>query len=388
MEWIAAANVGAETWRRLLEFANIEIAEEAISFRHGEAPDKRRRQQYRKQASQLRVALLQAHEYFDAAEKTSLITSPNHVYYGLLSLASAVMLLLGTGEHSYDALRANTRSRHHGLVFTVGPSARAAGQGTELLRASHVEIIDRGHFPTWHSLLPRQLVAIGLVRRHHHHSQDIMMAPLGADILADTRAIIGRKVTIIDALRHLPDLASDLGRYGIDVIHTLGGHELAIRPGGERIHTWILRNAGSNRRLLDLLERFCFRSPAIDAITVSPNIELSDTSGCVVRFTESPAANAFSWPSGRLTCDGELVMYAEDVDTHEFVDLYIAAFGLSMLSRYFPDLWIVCLDAHCKSAKIIEAFTALARRKAPILALELLLGRRLRISTHRSPTLV
>jgi hypothetical protein len=104
MEWITTLDVHRETWRRLREFANPEFATEAIASVHG-AGNSRTTADYRKQAVQIRASILQASEYFDAARSSSLVTSPNHVYYGLISLASAVMLLLGDGESSFDFLR-------------------------------------------------------------------------------------------------------------------------------------------------------------------------------------------------------------------------------------------------------------------------------------------
>lgn len=96
MEWITSENTYEESWRRLLEFANVELAMEAISGFHGE-PTKSTLPNYRKQAEQARVALLQAREYFEAAKASSLYTQPNHLYYGSVALSTACMLIRGDG---------------------------------------------------------------------------------------------------------------------------------------------------------------------------------------------------------------------------------------------------------------------------------------------------
>src|SRR5664279_4155213 len=119
MEWVTTSDVRRESWRRLLEYSNEDVAKEAIEKWHGNA-DRRTRANYKKQASQIRATILQAYEYFQAAEGSSLYTSPNHLFYGALSLASAVMLTRGNGAFSLDALRANSKNKNHGLEFSTG----------------------------------------------------------------------------------------------------------------------------------------------------------------------------------------------------------------------------------------------------------------------------
>jgi len=95
MEWILTDDIRRETWRRILEFANQELALEAIVRLQGPSNDGSTQSNYNKQARQVRVCVLQAKEYFDAAEASSLYTSPNHAYYGAISLASTMMLIFG-----------------------------------------------------------------------------------------------------------------------------------------------------------------------------------------------------------------------------------------------------------------------------------------------------
>jgi len=49
MTWITTDNVSAEAWRHLLEYANHELAVEAIIKRHGN-PNNKALQNYKKQA--------------------------------------------------------------------------------------------------------------------------------------------------------------------------------------------------------------------------------------------------------------------------------------------------------------------------------------------------
>jgi len=387
LEWIVTADVERETWRRLLEFANIEFAEIQIARRHGQPTDRRVQTNYRKQAEQMRVALLQAREYFEAAYRTSLITSPNHVYYGMISLASAVMLLLGDGSKSYDMLRRSPLNNHHGLGFSVDLPASRAAQGTNLLDNSRVEILDRGHFKSWYNTLPATTPAVATVRtRASDGTSTTGVRAIGSESRRPFVELIGHKSRVIECLRLLPEISADLERFGVPVIRSSTTHEVEMHPDGRHTHKWRLRNAHSNERLCAILDQFRFASDLVDRVTVVPDIELSTTTGCIVscalRQEDRPQ---FSWPSGRMDLNGEFVTYAESPGVPEFADWYFSAYGLSMLSRYFPDLWIACLDAHCRSAKLVEAFVECARLKVPVLALEFLLGSPIRVSTHRAP---
>lgn len=124
MRWIVTDNIYADTWRNILEFANIDLALDAIQRRHGPAQSKSQKANYLKQAEHVRVCALQAKEYFDAARSSSLFTSPNHAYYGAVSLASLCMLLLGDGRNSLDFLRSDKRNNHHGLDLKIGCTSR------------------------------------------------------------------------------------------------------------------------------------------------------------------------------------------------------------------------------------------------------------------------
>ena len=90
----------------------------------------------------------------------------------------------------------------------------------------------------------------------------------------------------------------------------------------------------------------------------------------------------------RETINNDLIAYGiESMDFPEMVDAYLAAYALSMLSRYYPDYWITCLESHCMAAKVIEQFVSLICRKGPLMVLRFLLPDNLDIviSNHRAP---
>ena len=56
-----------------------------------------------------------------------------------------------------------------------------------------------------------------------------------------------------------------------------------------------------------------------------------------------------------------------------------------MLSRYFPDIWIACIESQCKAAKLIERAVDIVIKKLPILALSFISFEDVVISTHKEP---
>jgi hypothetical protein len=93
----------------------------------------------------------------------------------------------------------------------------------------------------------------------------------------------------------------------------------------------------------------------------------------------------FRWPNSRDTMNHDSISYAGMPETHEIVDLYLVAYQLSMLSRYFPDIWVRCIESQCRAAKLIERATGIIARKLPILTLSMLSGEETVVSTHREP---
>jgi hypothetical protein len=75
-------------WSNLRRFHNVDFVEERLFRLHG--LPRSQRQNAKKQATQIRYCLVQAKEYFDAAERVSLATKPTLAYYCIMSLDAAM----------------------------------------------------------------------------------------------------------------------------------------------------------------------------------------------------------------------------------------------------------------------------------------------------------
>jgi hypothetical protein len=382
MEWITTADVRVEAWRRVLEYANIDLAHDLIVAVHGPPRSSGARANYRKQATQIRVAVLQAREYFEAAEKASLFTSPNHAYYGLMSLASVVMLVRGTGDFSFDSLRRRPGNAHHGLLFTTGAQASTVVKDLGLLEESRIEVLNHGHFANWSTFLPTHAYSYGVLHQATARSKTAMVRPLGIQSLRSARELVGSKFTLRTLLQLLPDLAGKLPRYQLPVVHSRATHEKFVDADGGVVHQWALHSTANMEVRDAILDRFQFPAECHERIHVPDE---DDATGALFSISSPTGARMrFRMPSWRSTVDFEHYAYADELQ-HEFLDLYLMCFGLSMLARYYPDLWVACLDSHGRAAKLIEAGVVVVLRKAPLLMLELIMGHPVVISTQRPP---
>ena len=384
MQWIVTAHVRREVWRRLFEFANEEVAVHAIALRHGPASGASMAGNYRKQARQIRAVLFQAKEYFEAAEQASFHTSPNHLYYGMVCLASAVMLLNGTGDQSLDVLRLDPANRNHGLDFSLGSSSANAGVGTHLLEDARVAVRERGHFPNWYDLLPPIMEVFGIITRLGGSLETRSWDAIGAAPRTPGSSLVGTNTTLLGLLRHVPDFHSEWERYGISVPISRAMVELLIN-GRARTHTlrFIINGATTAAAFDAILEGFKVPATYCD---IPQLLQDSENSGAV-SYTSVPGSTfiPLNFPDIRGTLDEVQLIYGEAIGTPEWADVYRACFGLSMLSRYYPDYWIKCLESQCISAKLVERFVDIYSEKFPTLALSYLAREKIVVSTQSAP---
>lgn len=159
---IDVSNVSKFAWSELRRFHNSQYCCNKIIDLHS-VPSKHWKNA-EKQAQQIRVCLAQAYEYYQAAEAVSLATKPTLLYYSIMHLALAEVLMKQSGDSSLD--RARMEHRHHGLTANI--SGRFSPNldlhnASERLRAEPM-IWDsgkrRGTFELWHRT-SRELPILG-----------------------------------------------------------------------------------------------------------------------------------------------------------------------------------------------------------------------------------
>lgn len=377
MEWITCENTYEEAWRRLLEYANVELAIAAIESIHG-AATKKTLPHYKKQAEQTRVSLLQAKEYFEAARTSSLYTQPNHLYYGSVALTTACMLIRGSGEYSLDYLRRDKKNAHHGLDFTFSSNQQRAKEGLNLLENSFVKVCPNGHFKNWYSTLHPTIPVAALQTLRDRTSTSTNYTVAGGCKIPDIQDLIGEKGDLLSLIRRLPDLCSELKRYGVHLDYARGEHCIEHeKETGRATHTFIFHNAVSHEALLKVVDEFNCKK----GVNFVYDIQEGASGGTVE--TRPDSHWGFSYPNSRTTLDHKTIYYGDSVDTPEVVDLFAISYALSMLSRYFPDIWISFLESHCKGSKLVERVIRLLILKTPSLMLNEISNTNYIISNHR-----
>lgn len=377
LEWITCENTYEESWRRLLEYANVELAIEAIESIHGKSTPKTK-ENYKKQAEQVRVSLLQAKEYFDVARSSSLFTQPNHLYYGAVALSTACMLIRGDGTKSLDRLRCNSKNAHHGLDFSFSSSIKTSKQGIRLLEDSYVKVLKNGHFSNWYSTLISKQPMETLVKKSKGSRVSSNMEEIGEFSILDISELNNAKESLEFLIKRLPDLHSDLNRYGVDVKSARVTHSINLDiETDESQHIFVFHSSPSHEVLMEIVEQFECESGNDFCI------DIMDSARSGIIKTKKSNKMKFSFPDSRETLDHKVIFFKENLYVPEVVDLFILSYALSMLSRYFPDIWVSFLESHCKGAKLVERIVRIITLKLPALMLNQLSGKNYMISTHR-----
>ena len=386
MRWIATDNIYAATWREIFEYTNIELTLKKLVKRHGEPKTARDEANYRKQASQARVCVLQAKEYMDAAQASSVSTSPNHIYYSICALASLMMLIMGDGTKSLDYLRRDTKNRKHGLSFTTACTLNNVSSDINLLKLSSASILEYGHFPNWYKTLPAAQPVYAEFETANGQFRTRGMTQVGRSTLASMVSISENPWSLLDLLALFPDLDSDLRKCGVEKIRSrINMRVLQNIEQNSVSYTWRIQGCESTQDLEMLLEKFRVEPRFANMMNFTPYPSGLGGEARVVYMRGDQID--FHWPDFRETLEHFTISYADDIQIFEIVELYLVAYQLSMLSRYYPDLWVHCIESQCLSAKLISRATEIIGRKFPILCLSILNDEKTVISTYRQPWL-
>lgn len=360
-----AIDVNSFAWNNLRRFQHVPFVQREIMRLHRLA--ERWKDDARKQATQLRYCLIQAQEYFQAAAAVSLATRPNLLYYSVMSLALAEILLKHTGLSSLD--RAREQHRHHGLTLRFqpqGPTGRPLQEAAAELSAIPLDVAGRrtGTFALWHQSA-REMPLVGSREEH-----------IAKGSLSSTRVIMGAEdaqlgsvpaagLSLLDCLVALPGMADFLPEYRI-LPQTLRGRVV------EDVHT-----QGKERTVT----RFTIHpSPLaqqfLNNVLIEPGwVDRTDVhemqSGCVFQFTSDPVNGAprISVPHGSAWSIDEIRFWAQNRPLNEFGYLYVALFIAGNYARYYPDRWLSDVESSSPLALAIEELLAVAERRMALLTL-------------------
>jgi len=335
-----------------------------------------------KQADQIGYCIQQAQEYFFASSKVGLPTRPLLLYYGVVSLSTALVLLKQDESHSLDLLRASHKHQHHGLKpIRLAEGANIADNIEAFLSSVKCACHTRKNNPWglfglfYQSLDPCSFAfeveihnaGIPTFLTTHHH------LPCAEKL--ELNSIIRRSFNMLDLVNSLPDMYF--------IMRDLGSQPHLCR-GNQRRN--ILRHYKKDKDGKDQLEKEVTTTNFfIDGIEPTdknnlisyynknnPDIKVVDDLGRnlylqhTIEISSSDEKREIYLPDGVDDISGRLYYilrpqsYLPEPATHQ-----ILSFCLGMLSRYYPDVWMHAIGKNVRLAELIDSLLNIIHRKFP-----------------------
>jgi hypothetical protein len=362
------ADLSRYAWSGLRRFRNVSEVQDRIMGLH-ELGD-RNRPNAKKQASQIRHCLIQAQEYYDAAEAVTLATKPVLFYYCVMSLALAEVLLKQSGDSSLD--RAREQNRHHGLIL------RAQHLRNDLpLHESAASLVATpligpdgegfGTFALWHRSCRETPLAGCVKTRLKAGGQVIRFRSIFASSDKLLPALPVEGLSLLECMRHLPGMLGTMHSFGIEPNIVRGKIELTIieKSGHENV-SFVIHPA-SDQRINVFLDNLRFHpEDGIQRLTFQEM-----PSGGIVQWTNSADSESvrFSIPNGSMWTTEEIRFWPSPQPLNEFGFIYVALYIIGNYARYFPDLWMRDVERSSPLALAVEELLAMVAIRMPLLTL-------------------
>jgi YaaC-like Protein len=369
MHWITTDNRLSECWRYLSRYSNLDIAENRIRTLFPHATGRSDVANVKKQALQISACLFQAQEYFETSVGASLLTKPVLIYYGTVALASAVMLLRGGGEFALDRLRQSEENKSHGARFTTNSSNSSIANGDRLLRETFVEPLEKGFLSNFYRTLPENQI-IFAPRTDFGLLLSKRLDRVGSEAKLEYQRIC-KKRSLLQLFAEIPDLRNIAVSVGAP--HTAAGwHRVEYQTNSKIFkQLWGFQSESMDAHH-SILSSFKIRAGDSHLLDF---IESPDQKGGIVTLTAHEAFSLdLSWPEMRRDSNWRDIYYAETHSGPEFACLLQIQFGLSMLARYYPDVWTRTLDSNGTSANYIKQLLDVSTLRIPNLALNEMAG--------------
>jgi len=349
-------------WSSLQRFQNVASVTDQLMALHGLPPGQRKNAQ--KQAKQIRYCLMQAREYAAAARVVSLVTKPTLLYYAVMNLALAEVLLKQSGDFSLD--RAREHHRHHGLLFSdtrSGPlsdelTVSASGLFARPMVVQREAEEERlGTFELWHRGA-REAPYVGKHTNNHQGGGQTS----GTEILAgpdDIRLPLlePKGLTLLDCLTHIPDMMNFVNTYGVTSKCARGTIVREEYPH-RAVFRFVLHPSDVANEVLESLE---IHPDLVDRLDYMPL-----PSGGVITVNLDPVYNSCSirLPPAAATSSSEFRCWLNrQSPLNEFGYIYVALFIAGNYARYYPDRWVADVENSAPIALAIEELLSVAERR-------------------------
>ena len=311
--------------------------------------------------------MVQAREYFTAADAVSIATKPNLLYYGTMSLALAEILLKQSGLSSLD--KARSENRHHGLTMTVGGIPRGSDLQTSAnqIRAVPVEAngARKGTFELWHrSSREHPLAGEVTTVFTTGGSTSVYGGILGA-IDEPYQPIRISGLTLADCLAGLPLLIDHTTASGLTSLFIRGRCDSRVFPGEQwRQDVRIMFHpSGLIPAMLESVRINANNMLFLDFAEVGSGLQLDLHSDWISGHLGLPL------PPAATVDTNEWRMWTNKPPLNEFGYFYTALFLAGNYARYYPDRWLVDVEQSTPLGLAIEELCNVAAWRVPWLTL-------------------
>ncbi len=375
-----------QIWKLLRFFLDVPSVSDVIRQIHNTPKGGKYDQDIKKQARQIGYCIRQAEEYFHASSQVDLPTRPLLLYYGVTSLAWALILLRKDGRYSFDKLRTDKelkRHKHHGLD-TIGDVC-SKGDLEDFFNSLRCKCHTKKKIPCgtfilfYESLVPcaYHIEAMGFLRPDLVTKEFV----LNCAELPPLDRFVTEHLNALKLVRSLSDMYSDLLMLDIQPDLYEGGVQIEedLHCKGEKI---LAKKVTFIFEMKDLTPdgMACIRRLFESCASRNPNSEIHDNPNSpIIRLKLTKETSPSESEETDMGCYPSIV---DDINDRKFYILrpedyipepaahFILLFSLGMLSRYYPDIWIKTIDENVQIAEFTDSLLNVIYRKFPNLILD------------------
>lgn len=360
---IPSGDVQRYCWARIAQFQNPDHVTALLTRLH--SLPKQQLMNAKRQAEQIKYCLAQAKEYLDAATAVSLATRPVLLYYGVMSMALAEILLKQNADSRLAKLRENHGCHGLSLVISADPRAEDSLQvaSSQLSAKTQVDKLGapKGTFEIWRRSAREYPVAGNSVHHDANGSTTSFAVLLGAvDVELPVLPLGG--ASLFDCLVDLPFMADTLEMLGtrLKMIRT------TVKAGSNN-------QSGSVSTIIhpqqpELIDAFLnLVKCEADAVNGLEFLNVGST-GLIIKSSQSHPS-LVSWPPGVSAKSDEVFFSCSSLGLNEFGNIYVATHICGNFARYYPDLWLKHIEKSSPLALAIDELCKHALERVPVLTL-------------------
>lgn len=364
---INTQDIASYAWMRISQFQNAEFTSNTIKKLHN--LQKKDFSNSKKQAEEIKFCLLQAKEYYDAAKNVSLVTRPVLLYYAIMSLSLAEILLKQTAESRLAKLREHHNC--HGLQLHIKQSPKFDDSfnlaASSLLTKQQTKGMDEyvGTFEVWRqSAREYPLGGIQTTYFTNGTSQsgyNLILYPVDEA----PPPIKNNGITLLECLRELP--------YMQEALSIVGSSTKLVRATFESKRQGLLGNPSLTVIIHpnELSNINDFEKLVICEPSSVNNVEIRELpSGYVIETNlDLDKPKILRWPHSVCMTEKDVYFSCSNLNLGEFGFIYAALHICGNFARYYPDLWVKHIEKNSPLALVINEFTNQAFERIPLLSL-------------------